>query len=173
MSLENPVEIIAQPAQLSEEHALEQVHDRVIARLKSTVNEVGAVRAVLRYKPFYSYDVTLAKRVFRGNNVTTEGCIVVDAMADVARPFTTEEIEEAEITVSDEQVLDPHISKEEALQTANSRRMQVEHRERGNVDIDEEPQLVYKPAWIVELSNGDLRVVDAVEGTVFSDFLLG
>lgn len=167
------VEITTQPVQLSEDRALERVRSRAIDRLKSAVTEVEPVRAVHRYKPFYSYDVTLTKRVFRGEDVVTTGRIVVDAMANVARPFTSDEIDETETIASATQIISPQVSKEEALQTANSRRMQVEHRERGDVELDEDPHLVYKPVWIVELSNDELRVVDAVEGTVFSDLLLG
>lgn len=173
MSTGDSVEIVTQPEQLSEEQAFEQVQNRTVDRLKSAITAVEPIRAVRRYKPFYSYDVTLTKRMFRGDDIVTEGCIVVDAMANIARPFTSERIDETHMTVSPNQILSPQISEEEALQTANSRRMQVEHRERGSVEMNEDPQTVYKPVWIVELSNDELRVVDAVDGTVFSDLLLG
>lgn len=173
MSVEDTAEIVTQPVQLSEENALEQVQSRFLAQIKSSMTDIEPVRAVLRYKPFYAYEVTLTKRVFRGDDVVREGYIVVDAMADVARPFTTEEIEETEADVPVEQLLEPQISKKDALSTANSRRMQVEHREGGNMDIIEEPTPVYKPVWLVELTNDEVRVVDGIDGTVFSDMLIG
>lgn len=173
MSTGDTVNIITQPVQLSEDDALGQVRDHFPDRVKSAVMEVEPVRAVLRYKPFYSYKVKLTKRVFRGEDDVTEGAIVVDAMSDVARPFTSEEIEETKATVPAESVLDPQVSMAEADVTANSRRMQVEHRERGNMDLADEPTIAYKPIWLVELTNDQVRVVDAVEGSVFSDMLLG
>jgi hypothetical protein len=39
--------------------------------------------------------------------------------------------------------------------------------------MDETPTMVYKPVWLFELATGDMRVVDATDGTVFSDLLLG
>lgn len=173
MSSADTIEIVTQPKQLSENDALKQVQERNLAKLKSAITKVEPVRAVLRYKPFYAYDVTLTKRVFRGENKVTEGRIVADALGDVARPFTAEEVEDSQTTVSNDQLIEPQISKEDAELTANSRRMQVEHRERGNVDMEDEPQLVHKPVWLVELSNGEVRVVDGTDGTVFSDMLLG
>jgi hypothetical protein len=173
MSTGDTVEIVTQPVQLAEDDALEQVRSHVPDRIRSTVKDVEPVRAVLRYKPFYAYDVRLIKRVFRGDDDVTEGSIVVDAMADVARPFTEEDIEETETSVPADQVFDPEISEDDAELTANSRRMQVAHRERGDMEMDEEPSLVYKPVWLVELANGEVRVVDGVDGAVFSDMLLG
>ncbi|MUW13677.1 hypothetical protein GJ633_02640 [Halorubrum sp. CBA1125] len=173
MSTVHTVEIVSQPVNLSESDAMKQVEGRFLDRIKSTVTDVEPVRATRRYKPFYSYDVTLTKRIFRGEDDVREGNLIVDALTDIARPFTADEIEEVSTEVPEDQVLEPEVPEEQARTTANGRRMQVEHREGGNLEILGEPQLVYKPVWIVELSNDEVRVVDAVDGTVFTDMLLG
>mgnify|MGYP006914282453 CR=1 FL=1 len=172
MSSEQTVEITTQPCQLSREDALDQVRNRALAKIKTAVKEIEPTRVVRRYKPFYSYDVMLTKPVFRGEDDVTEGTIVVDAMTDIARPFTSEAVNEKIKQVSTGEIIDPELSPDEALVTANSRRMQVEHRERGSIDIDDDPTLVYKPVWIVEMSNGDVRVVDGVEGDVLSNMIV-
>ena len=166
-------EIETQPLQLAEEDAMEQVGGQLLAKVKSAVTDVEPVHAELRYKPYYAFDITLTKKVFRGDNVVTEGSIIVDAMTDVARPFTQETIDEETETVSADTIIDPRVPEDEADTTANSRRMQVEHREKGEVEMADEPRLVYKPVWLVELSNGKVRVVDAVNGKVFSNMVLG
>lgn len=167
------VEINTQPATLSESDAKDKVGNQSLTRVKSLISDVTPVQAELRYKPFYAFDVTLTKRVFRGDNVVTEGRIIVDALADIARPFTKEAINETTEQVSKDRVISPQVTVDEATVTANSRRMQVEHRERKKVEMDESPKLTYKPVWIVELSNDDVRVVDAVKGTVHGDSLTG
>lgn len=173
MSAQGTIEITAQPANLSESDAIDRVQDRLLAKIKSTITTIDPVRAELRYKPFYAYDVTLTKKVFRGEDDVREGTIIVDGMSDIARPFTSEEIEEEPTNVPEEQVIQPQVSESEATITANSRRMQVEHREGGDLQMVEDPRLAYKPVWLVELSNGQVRVVDAVDGSVFDDMLLG
>lgn len=152
---------------------MEQVRGQVLAKVKSAVADVEPVVAELRYKPYYAFDLTLTKRVFRGEDIVTEGSIIVDALTDVARPFTKETVEEVAETVPAEKIIDPDVPEDAAEVTANSRRMQVQHREKGEIDMAEEPRMVYKPVWLVELSNGKVRVVDGVDGTVFSDMLLG
>lgn len=173
MDADSSVEILAQPVALSEADARERVAANPLERLRSLVSAREAVETELRFKPFYAFPVVLTKRVFRGENIVREGRIIVDGLTDISRPFTEETIEEEQITVSTEQVIEPKISAEEALVTANSRRMQVEHRERGTMEMEETPSLVYKSVWLVELANDDVRVVDATDGTVFGDLLLG
>lgn len=173
MATGGSVEIVTQPVNLSESDAVERVGDRILARVKSAVRGVKPVDATLRYKPFYAFDVTLTKRVFRGDDVVSEGRIVVDALTDIARPFTKAEIDEVTKTVPEERVLSPKVPEDDATVTANSRRMQVEHREKKSVEMDEAPRLVYKPVWLVEMTNDAVRVVDGVDGSVYSDELVG
>jgi hypothetical protein len=167
------VEIVAQPVELSEDEASERVAHQPVERLRSLVSSREIVASQLRYKPFYAFPVVLRKRVFMGDDEVTEGRIIVDGLTDISRPFTEETIEEEETEVSPEEVIEPTVDVEDALVTAKSRRMQVEHRERGEIEMDETPTMVYKPVWLFELATGDMRVVDATDGTVFSDLLLG
>jgi len=171
--MESSVEVDAKPVALSEAGAREQVARSPIERVRSMVSTREVVRGELNYKPFYAFPVVLRKRVFIGEDVVREGRIIVDGLTDISRPFTEESIEEEQREVSPEQLIEPKVDAEEALVTAKSRRMQVEHRERGEMDLEEEPSLVYTPVWLFELANGDVRVVDATDGTVFSDLLLG
>lgn len=173
MATEQSVEIDTQPAALSESDAIERVGGQFLTQVKSFVSEVESVQAQLRYKPFYAFDVTLTKRVFRGEDVVSEGRIIVDALTDIARPFTKEAIDETTKHVQKDRVISPQVSEDDAVVTANSRRMQVEHREKKEVEMDESPRLVYKPVWLVELSNDDVRVVDAVNGSVHGDSFSG
>lgn len=166
-------EIVTQPRALSEQAAQEHVAERATARLKRLVLDRDPVRAELRYKPYFAFDVVLTKRVLRGENKITEGSIIVDALSGVSRPFTTDAIETQRETVEPSSVLAPSVNEEEALVEAKSRRMQVEHRERSQIEMEESPRTVYKPIWLVELSDESVRAVDAVEGRVYSDMLLG
>jgi len=167
------VEIVAQPVALSEEEARERVTHSPVERLRSLVTSRKVVTGKLKYKPFYAFPVVLRKRVFRGDDIVKEGRIIVDGLSDISRPFTEESIEEEEVVVSDGQLIKPTVDVEDALVTAKSRRMQVEHRERGEMEIEETPSVVYKPVWLFELGTGDIRVVDATDGSVFSDLLIG
>ena len=172
MVTERTVEIQTQPIRFSEDDACERIGGQPLAKAKSIVSNIESIDVELRYKPFYAFDVTLTKRIFRGEDAVSEGRIVVDAMTNIARPFTKEEIEEITETVCEGCVISPQVSEEDAVMTANSRRMQVEHREQKQVDMNETLQLVYKPVWLVELANGEVWVVDGVDGKVYSDALL-
>lgn len=167
------VEVVAQPVALSESDAREQIASNPVERVRSLFSNREAVEGRLKYKPFYAFPVVLRKRVFMGDDIVSEGRIIVDGLTDISRPFTEESIDEEEIAVSSEQLIEPHVDIDEALVTAKSRRMQVEHRERGQMEMEETPTRVYKPVWLFKLANGDVRVVDATDGTVFSDLLLG
>lgn len=175
MAVENAgeTEIVSQPRALSEQAARDRVSDRPTARLKRFVLDRDPVRAELRYKPYYAFDVVLTKRVFRGDDQVTEGSIIVDALSGVSRPFTTDVIETERATVPTSSVLAPEVDEDEALVEAKSRRMQVEHRERSEIEMDEAPRTVYKPIWLVELSDESVRAVDAVDGRVYGNMLLG
>jgi hypothetical protein len=167
------VEIIAQPVELSEDEASERLMHQPVERLRSLVSSREIVANEFRYKPFYAFSVVLRKRVFMSDDEVTEGRIIVDGLTDISRPFTKETIEEEKTEVSPAMVINPTVDVEGALVTAKSRRMQIEHRERGEIEMDETPVMIYKPVWLFELATGDIRVVDATDGTVFSDLLLG
>jgi hypothetical protein len=167
------VEIVAQPVALSEDEARARVDQRPVERLRSLVSSREAVAGELRYKPFYAFPVVLRKRVFMSDDVVSEGRVIVDGLTDISRPFTEESIDEETVEVSPEQLIEPSVDAEDALVTAKSRRMQVEHRERGEMEMEETPSMVYKPVWLFRLATGDVRVVDATNGNVFSDLLLG
>lgn len=167
------VDIVAQPVAFPEAKAREQVTQSLVERARSLLSTRNVVEGKLKYKPFYAFPVELRKRVFMGDDIVNEGRIIVDGLTDVSRPFTEESIEDEEVKVTPEQLIEPEVDADEALVTANSRRMQVEHRERGEMEMEETPSLVYKPVWLFELTTGDVRVVDATDGTVFSDLLLG
>lgn len=171
--MESTVTIVSQPVELSETEARKQLTRRPIERLRSIVSTRDVVKGKLKYKPFYAFPVELRKRVLMGEDIVTKGRIIVDGMTDISRPFTRESIEEEEIEVMPDRLIEPEVTIEEALVTAKGRRMQVEHRERGEMEMEETPSQVYKPVWLFELANGDVRVVDATDGTVFSDLLLG
>lgn len=171
--MESTVGVVAQPVALSEDEARERVTQNPVERLRSLVSSREVVDGELRYKPFYAFPVELRKRVFMGDDIVSEGRIIVDGMTDISRPFTEESIDEEEVEVSPDQLIEPTVDVEEALVTAKGRRMQVEHRERGEMEMKETPTTVYKPVWVFELANEDVRVVDATDGTVYSDLLLG
>ena len=172
-NMESTVDVVAQPIALSEDEARERMAHTPIERLKSLLSSREVVDGELRYKPFYAFSVELRKRVFRGEDIVSEGRIIVDGMTDISRPFTEESIEDETVEVASDQLIEPTVDVEEALVTAKGRRMQVEHRERGEMEMNETPETVYKPVWVFKLANGDIRVVDAINGTVYNDLLLG
>jgi len=165
--------ITCQPVNLSESQAREQVTKEPTERLRSLLSSREIIHGTLKYKPFYAFPVELRKRVMWGEDIVTGGRIIVDGMTDISRPFTEESIEEGEQEVETDRLIDPDVRVDEALVTAKSRKMQVEHRERGQITMEETPEQVYKPVWIFGLDSADMRVVDATDGTVFSDLLLG
>lgn len=171
--MSSTVEVVSQPVNFSETEAREKLTQRPLERLRSVVTTRDIVKGELKYKPFYAFPVELRKRVLMGENIVTEGRIIVDAISDISRPFTKESINEGKTQVTSDRLIEPDVTVKEALVTAKSRRMQVEHRERGKVEMAETPSKVYKPVWLFELTDGEMRVVDATDGTVFSDLLLG
>lgn len=175
MTVENAkyTEIITQPRSVSEQVARKRVMERPTARIKRLVFDQDLVRSELRYKPYYAFNVTLTKRVFRGEDQVTEGSIIVDALSGIARPFTTDAIETNCTTVPTTSVLTPSIEKSDARIEAKSRRMQVEHREHSTVEMEKEPRIVHKPIWLVELTDESVRAVDAVDGRVYGNMLIG
>lgn len=166
-------EIVTQPQAVPEQAARKQVTDRLTARVKRLVYDKDVVRTDLRFKPYFAFEVVLTKRVFRGEDKVTEGSIIVDALSGITRPFTTDAIETERKTVPSVSVLPVEVDESDAVVEANSRRMQVQHRERGKVEMDEEPRMVHKPIWLVELADGSVKAVDAVDGRVYGDMLLG
>lgn len=167
------VEILTQPIAVSEEEARDQVAGRLLARLKRLVSDQEIVQTVIRYKPYYAFDAVLTKRVFAGEDIVHEGLIVVDALTGISRPLLNEQIELVERSVARSTLVSPDCGELEAHREAKSRRMQVEHRERGTIELADEPRLLYKPVWLVELATGDVQVVDATDGMVMGDLVLG
>lgn len=167
------VDIVAQSATVDEAEARERVTERPLAKLKGIVSDQKITQVELRYKPFYGYDAVLTKRVFAGENIVYEGLIVVDALSGISRPLLEEHIELTELTVEESILLSPELDESEAHIKAKSRRMQVEHRERGKVEMENEPRMVYKPVWLIELVTKDVQVVDATNGRVVGDLVLG
>lgn len=165
-------EIVTQPRSVPEQAARKQVTDSLTARVKSLVYDKNVTRIDLRYMPYFAFDIVLMKRVFRGEDKVTEGSIIVDALSGVSRPFTTDAIETERKTVSTASVLSVEVDESDAVVEANSRRMQVQHRERGRVEMDEDPRMVHKPVWLVELVDESVKAVDAVDGQVYGDMLL-
>lgn len=166
-------EIVTQPVSVPEQEARKQVTEGITARVKNLVYDKDVLRTERRYKPYFAFDVVMTKRVFRGEDKVTEGSIIVDALSGISRPFTTDAIETEHRTVSAASVLPVEVDESEAVVEANSRRMQVEHRERGRVEMDEDAHMVHKPVWLVELADESVKVVDAVDGRVYGDMLLG
>lgn len=170
---DSEVEITVQPASVSEDEARNRVTGRPVARLKRLVVDREVACTELRYKPYYAYGTVLRKRVFAGEDIVREGVIVVDALSGISRPLLEVDVELSDERVQESALLSPDLDESAAAREARSRRMQVEHRERGEVEMDETPRTVYKPVWLVELTNGDVRVVDATNGQVVGDLVLG
>lgn len=167
------IEITAQRGVVSEEKARKRVIERPVARLKRLVVDREIVRVLRRYKPFYAFDAVLTKRMFAGEDLVYEGLIVVDALSGLSRPFLKEQVDLIEERAAESALIPPDLDESDAHREARSRRMQVEHREGGEVEMVETSRMVYKPVWLVELTNGDVRVVDATNGRVVGDEVLG
>lgn len=165
------LEIITQPVEISSNDAAERVTGRLSRKLWS----LGVTRDVqqiqLRYKPYFEFEATLRKKIFRGDDDVYDGAIVVDGLTGVARPILKEQIETVVERVDETNVLDPELDVETAQNRANRNRIKVQQRESGKIELGEEPSIVYKPLWLVDL-NKDVEVVDATNGQVFGDSLL-
>lgn len=165
------LEIITQPVEISSDDAAE----RVTGRLSQKLWSLGVTRDVqqvqLRYKPYFEFEATLRKKIFRGDDDVYDGAIVVDGLTGVARPILKEQIETVVERVDETNVLDPELDVETAQNRANRNRIKVQQRESGKIELGEEPSIVYKPLWLVDL-NKDVEVVDATNGQVFGDSLL-
>lgn len=167
------IDIVTQPVSVPEKAARKQVSDSITTRVKNLVYDKDVTQTELRYKPYFAFDVVMTKRVFRGEDNVTEGSIIVDALTGISRPFTTDAIETEHKTVPAESILPVEVDESDAVVEANSRRMQVEHRESGRVEMDEDPRKVHKPVWLIELADESVKAVDAVDGRVYGDMLLG
>lgn len=167
------VEILAQEVAVTGEKARSLIEGRPLARLRGLVTDREVARTELRYKPYYAFDAVLTRRVFAGEDIVHEGSIVVDALSGISRPLLDEHVDLTETRAPRSSLLSADLDESEALREAKSRRMQVEHRERGEVEMEEAPRTVYKPVWLVELTDGDVQVVDATNGQVVGDLVFG
>lgn len=166
------VEITAQEQTIDEETARANVQSKLLNRVKQYATGQDVISTTLKHKPYYKFDTVVTKRVFMGDDIVHEGVIVVDGLTGISRPLLADQLRLTTTPASQESLISPDLDHEEALQEAKSRRMQVEHREKGTVVMDEDAERVYKPVWLVELSNGDVQVVDGTDGRVVGDTIL-
>lgn len=168
------IEITTQIITFDADEAERRVIDRPVAKLRKIIfgKETSIVRTVLRYKPFYEFEATLTNQVFRGDDKVNEGLIIVDAMTGVARPVLNKHIDTETKTVSAKKALDTSLSKNKGFSEANRKRIETQRREKGEIQMNETPRIVYKPVWIVELADGDIHVIDATNGQLFSGMVL-
>lgn len=165
-------EIVCQPRSLSAADATNQVTGSLVRKVRNLWSDSDVIRSVLRYKPYYEFDATLRKKIFRADDEVHEGAIVVDGFTGVARPILHEQVETTVERVTTDEVLDPQIDEDSAYNRANRNRIRVQQRESGKIELAEDASLVYKPLWLVELESGDVRVVDATNGQVFGESLI-
>ena len=165
------IEITTQPIAVPSEEAANRVTDRLSQKIRSLGASREAVRTQLRYKPYFQFDATLRKKIFRGEDDVYDGAIVVDGLTGVARPILREQVETSAERVDPAVVLDLEIEEQTARNRANRNRIKVQQRESGKIELGDEPTMVYKPLWLVDLGD-DVEVVDATNGQVFADRLL-
>lgn len=170
---EEITEIVTQVRALSSTDAERQTTDQFSQKVRNLVGRDHEVtQTELRYKPYYQFDATLRKKIFRGEDDVYRGAIIVDSLTGVARPLLKDQVETTTEEVPVAKVLEPEIDAKTAHSRANRNRIQVQQRESGKIDLGEDADLVYKPLWLVELNGGDVKVVDATNGQVFGDNLL-
>lgn len=165
------IEITTQPIVVSREEAANRVTDRLSQKIRFLGASKEVVQTQLRYKPYFQFGATLRKKIFRGEDDVYDGAIVVDGLTGVARPILREQVETSPERVDTAVVLDAEIEEQTARNRANRNRIKVQQRESGKIDLGDEPTVVYKPLWLVDLGD-DVEVVDATNGQVFADRLL-
>lgn len=165
------IEITTQPIAVSREEATNRVTDRLSQKIRSLRGSTEVEQIQLRYKPYFQFDATLRKKIFRGEDDVYDGAIVVDGLTGVARPILREQVETSLERVDAAVVLDAEIDQQTARNRANRNRIKVQQRESGKIALGDEPTAVYKPLWLVDLGD-DVEVVDATNGQVFADRLL-
>ncbi|WP_129116330.1 hypothetical protein [Halegenticoccus tardaugens] len=164
-------EIVTQPRTISNDEARKRVMSSFSQKLRSLRPSRAVKQTTLRYKPYFEFKATLRKRIFRGDDDIYHGAIVVDGLTGVARPILKEQVETTVERIPENNVLKPDIDEGTARNRANRNRIKVQQRESGRIELCDEPSLVYKPLWLVELGN-DVEVVDATNGQVFAGRLL-
>ena len=165
------IEITTQPIAVSREEAATRVTDRLSQKIRSLGASKEVEQTQLRYKPYFQFDATLRKKIFRGEDDVYDGAIVVDGLTGVARPILREQVETSVERVDTAVVLDAEIEEQTARNRANRNRIKVQQRESGKIELGDEPTMVYKPLWLIDLGD-DVEVVDATNGQVFADRLL-
>lgn len=169
---EPEVEIETQPATVPEGAAAEMASGGLVSRLKSVYSDVDVVRTERRFKPFYRFDAELRKKFLKGDDIVHEGMIVIDASTGVARPILKQYVETTEKCVPESELLDRDLDQEEALKKAQRQRLQSQNRDGGEIELDADADVVYKPVWLVEFADGNVKAVDATNGRVYDDMTL-
>ena len=138
-------------------------------RVKHALLEPTVDTLKLVYKPFYSFEVSLRKERLGKETDIKRGAIFVDAVTGIARarPVGYADIQVASVSPSD--IIPSDINEGEALESARRFSVQLERREKREVEIDDTADLVYKPVWISRLIEDNVCVVDAANGEVFTD----
>lgn len=165
------IELVTQPMEVSSDEAEDRVTGRLSRKLRSLGGTSEAHQTQLRYKPYFEFEATLRKKIFRGEDDVYDGAIVVDGLTGVARPILKEQVETSVERVAKADALDPEIDMQTARNRANRNRIKVQQRESGKIELGDEPSMVYKPLWLVDLGE-DVEVVDATNGQVFGDRLI-
>lgn len=166
-------EIHRGPLSVDRDEAESKVQKKIISKVKRVYSEQQPVRSELRYKPYYLFETHLSKEHFLGEDFETDGAVVVDGVTGVTRPLMDQDIDLTAEEVATGNLLETNVDEGEAITEANSRRMQIAAREKGEVSLDEDYTMIYKPIWLVELSSGEVKVVDGETGRVVSDMVFG
>jgi len=169
---EQETEIVTQPVAVPEEDAVERASGGVVARLKGLYSNEEVVRIERRFKPFYRFDAELRKKFLRGDDIVHEGMIVVDTSTGVARPILDQYVEMTEKRVPESELIARDLSEDEALSRAQRQKLRTQNRDGGEIELDADADVVYKPVWLVEFTDGGVKAVDATNGQVYDDMTL-
>lgn len=165
-------EIETQPMNITKEAAIERANGGLLSRLKRFSSDTEIVHVERRFKPFYRFEATLRKSFFRGDDIVHEGMIVVDSSTGVARPILKQQVETTIERIAEDDLLGCDIDENEALAKAQRQKLRTQNRDGGEIELNEDAQLVYKPVWLVEFANGDVQAIDATNGRVYDDMTL-
>jgi len=165
-------EIETQPLNVSEEAAVETASDGLVSRLKRVYSDVEPVRTERRFKPFYRFGAVLRKKFLKGDDIVHEGMIVVDASTGVTRPILDQYVETTTKTVSEDELLDRDLDGGTARRKAQRQKLQTQNRDGGEIELDTDPDVVFKPVWLIEFADGNVKAVDGTNGQTYDDMTL-
>jgi hypothetical protein len=165
-------EIVTQPITVPEEDAVERVSSGIVSRLKRLYSDEEVVRAERRFKPFYRFGAVLRKKFLKGDDIVHEGMIVVDASTGVARPILKQHVETTEKHVPESELIARDLSEDDALSEAQRQKLRTQSRDGGEIELDADADVVYKPVWLVEFADGGVKAVDATNGQVYDDMTI-